>query len=121
MPRILVVDDDALQREVLAAALSAQGWTVRTAANGVEGLAALREEPPDVLVLDLMMPALDGPSLLEEMRADGRFAGVRVLVTTAMTSPHVARLLRPHATLFKPFGLAEFLRTIGTLAPPLHP
>ncbi len=111
-----MVDDDALQREVLSAALAAKGWTVRTAANGAAGLAALHEEVPDLLVLDLMMPELDGPSLLEAMRADRRFERVRVLVTTAVASPHVPRLLRPHATLFKPFGLAEFLRAIGSLA-----
>jgi CheY-like chemotaxis protein len=114
--RILVVDDDALQREVLSAALATKGWAVRTAANGAEGLAALRDEVPDLLVLDLMMPGLDGPSVLEAMRADPRFDRVRVLVTTAVASPHVPRLLKPHATLFKPFGLAEFLRAIGALA-----
>jgi CheY-like chemotaxis protein len=114
---ILVVDDSEIERELLSAGLSAIGYTVRSAANGIEALAAIRADPPDVLVLDLMMPGMDGPSLLEAMRRDPGLAGVRVVVTTGVVSPHVQRLLHPDATLFKPFPLPDLFRTVGRLVP----
>jgi len=116
--RVLVVDDNDLQRDLVADLLAGEGYDVATAADGVEGLAAARASPPDVLVLDLVLPRLDGASLLAEVRKDPRLAAARVIVTTGVQSPHVKRLLAPDATLFKPFGARELLGAVGALVPP---
>ncbi|MGC3998987.1 MAG: HAD-IA family hydrolase [Anaeromyxobacter sp.] len=114
--RVLVVDDNDVQRDVVADVLSAEGYQVQVAADGEEGLARLRADPPDVLVLDLMMPGLDGASLLNTLRADPALARIRVVVTTGIQTPHVTRLLKPDAVLFKPFGLRELLRAVADAA-----
>jgi DNA-binding response OmpR family regulator len=110
-----VVDDSDIQREVIADALTAEGYEVSVAADGQEGLAAARDSHPDVLILDLMMPGMDGAALLAEIRSDASFAGMRVVVTTGIHTPHVARLLRPDAILFKPFGPGELVGAVAGL------
>jgi CheY-like chemotaxis protein len=114
--RILVVDDNDLQREVVADLLSGEGHDVAVASSGAEALVALRARTPDVLVLDLMLPDMDGASVLEEARRDPALVGVRVLVTTAMQSAHVRRLVASDATLFKPFDLRELVTAVAQLA-----
>jgi DNA-binding response OmpR family regulator len=85
MKRILVVDDELGLADVLAATLSDVGYAVDTAANGVQGLELLaKEEPPDLVILDCMMPLLDGPGMLAAMRADPRVAGIPVVMMSAM-------------------------------------
>jgi DNA-binding response OmpR family regulator len=113
--RVLVVDDNDLQRDLVAEALSSEGYAVATAADGVDGLAVARASPPDVIVLDLLLPRLDGASMLAELRQDPRLSSTRVLVTTGIQSAHVKRLLSPDATLFKPFGADELLAAVAAL------
>ena len=103
-------------RDLVAEALALEGYVVETAADGVDGLAAARAAPPDVVVLDLVLPRLDGASMLAELRSDPRLAAARVLVTTGVQSPHVKRLLAPDATLFTPFGARELVAAVGELA-----
>jgi signal transduction histidine kinase/CheY-like chemotaxis protein len=85
--RILIVDDDRefvqLVKRMLAA--SGQSFQVRHAYNGARGLAALREERPDVLLLDLMMPEMDGFEVLATMREDPELASLPVVLLTATT------------------------------------
>lgn len=78
--RVLVVDDDIDILEALAAAL-ADNHRVATAVNGAAALALLQQEPFDALVLDLMMPVMDGETLIEQMRLHG--LGVPVLLASA--------------------------------------
>lgn len=114
---ILVAEDDPTQREVLADLLRDAGFRVATAADGESARSLLRARPPDVLILDVMMPGVDGPTLLREVREDPRCADVRVILTTGVHTPHVTRLLRPDAALFKPFGMAELLAAIRAVSP----
>jgi CheY-like chemotaxis protein len=115
---VLVVDDNDLQRAVVADALESEGYDVAVAANGAEALRAVRARAPDVLVLDLMLPDTDGATVLQDMRSDPALVGVRVVVTTGVHSPDVRRLLRADAALFKPFGMRELLMAIEeSLAP----
>jgi CheY-like chemotaxis protein len=66
---VLLVDDDAQIREVVQLTLEVVGgWNVRLAASGAEAVAAVREEAPDVILLDLMMPGLDGPATLSRLQ-----------------------------------------------------
>jgi CheY-like chemotaxis protein len=82
--RILLVDDNADSRELGTMALSHLGATVVTASNAREGLAMLAAEPPDVLLCDIVMPDGDGLWLIQEVRADSRFATVPAIALTAM-------------------------------------
>jgi len=116
-PRVLVVDDDPIHREAVAEILTGQGYAVEQAASGEECLAAARASRPDVLVLDLLLPGIDGAQVLEELRRDARLGGTRVVVTTAVRTAHIRRLLRPDAVLFKPFGVDELVLAVtGSLA-----
>ncbi len=114
--RVLVVDDDDLQRDVLADVLARAGYAVQVAADGVAALESVRASVPDVLVLDLLLPRLDGASVLAELRRDPELARVPVVVTTGIQTSHVRRLLGAQATLFKPFDPRELLDTVGDLA-----
>jgi CheY-like chemotaxis protein len=82
-PRILVVDDEADGREIIRAHLAGEPARLQMAANGREALACLEPEPPDLVVLDLGMPVLDGLAFLDLIRADPRFQKLPVLVVTA--------------------------------------
>ncbi len=79
---ILAVDDDAAMRAVLAATLRGQGFPVALAGSGEEGLERAQADLPAAIVLDLMMPGMDGFEMLERLRANSRTALVPVVVFT---------------------------------------
>jgi CheY-like chemotaxis protein len=83
--RVLVVEDDDATRAMVRQALERDGWHVTEAANGRIALAALAAARPDVLVLDLIMPEMDGFELLAEMRGRAEYRDIPALVLTAMT------------------------------------
>jgi DNA-binding response OmpR family regulator len=82
---LLLVDDEARIRRVLRLALEDEGYQVAEAANGYDALAALRREPPDVVLLDLMLPDRDGFAVCREIR---RTSDVPVIMVTARTDSH---------------------------------
>jgi len=79
----LVIEDDPASREVLRRTLEHDGWQVSEASNGREGLRVLEQELPDLILLDLMMPEMDGFAFVEALRANPAWAAVPVLVVTA--------------------------------------
>jgi len=83
--RILVVDDEAYNRELLNDLLERKGFEILLAKDGEEALAVLDKNPIDLVLLDLMMPNLDGYGVLERMRADTRMRHIPVLVISAMS------------------------------------
>ena len=78
--KILVVDDDLLSRTVLSVNLTEEGYTVETAENGRDGLLMLRQKPFDLVLLDLLMPEMDGFDVLKIMKADARLRHLPVIV-----------------------------------------
>lgn len=83
-PTVLVVDDDDSIREITQLALEAvAGWHVLTAASGAAGLDLARERQPDAVLLDLMMPVMDGRATFQALRADERTAHIPVVLVTA--------------------------------------
>lgn len=85
MQRILVIDDDPAVTSLLKRGLSYEGYAVETAASGESGLAMAREHPPDLVILDIMMPGLSGLDVLQRLRAaDERLP---VLLLTAKDAP----------------------------------
>lgn len=86
MKHILYVDDEADIREVAQMALELEpGFEVRCAASGAEALVVAREWRPDLIMLDVMMPELDGPSTLSRLRAEPSTAATPVIFITART------------------------------------
>lgn len=110
MNRIYVVDDEPDMVELLATVLKGEGHQVETYTDGRAALARVLEEPPDLLLLDLMMPDLDGFELLKLLRLDARGRNVMVLVVSARTG-HRAQLetlqLGANAYIYKPFSPRE--------------
>jgi len=116
---ILLIDDDQLIREVASASLERiGGFRVLTATNGPEGLEVAERELPDAVVLDVMMPEMDGPSTLAALRSKPTLAGIPVVFLTAKagTSEH-DRLMGLGATgvLVKPFDPLELPGQISAL------
>src|SRR5258708_24874927 len=81
--RVLLVEDDPVQRERVGAWLEDQHWVVQKAANGREALVRLEEEAPDVILLDLMMPEMDGFALVAALQKEARWRNIPVIVITA--------------------------------------
>ncbi|HYD97962.1 MAG TPA: SpoIIE family protein phosphatase [Alphaproteobacteria bacterium] len=109
--RVLVVDDNAINCELLVALLErARLSCIETATDGLEALAAIERFRPDLVLLDLMMPRLDGYEVCRRLRADARHADLPVLVQTSLTRPEDrARAFAAGATDFvtKPLNAAE--------------
>ncbi len=105
--RLLIIDDENDIREVAAMSLETmKGWDVLQASSGREGIRVAREKHPDAILLDVMMPDIDGPSTLEVLRQDPATASIPVLFLTAkVQSADRERLadLGVAAVLSKPF------------------
>lgn len=115
--RVLVVDDEPTIRDLVAEALREAGFETETAANGVEALTRMQRWRPDAIVLDLMMPRLDGTGFTELMRLNPRFADVPVLlVTAAYGAAQAAEQIGVQAWLAKPFELDALVDAVTNLA-----
>lgn len=118
MNRIYVVDDEPDMVELLATVLKGEGHEIETYTDGRAALARVLEEPPDLLLLDLMMPDLDGFELLKLLRLDSRGRNVVVLVVSARTG-HRAQLetlqLGANAYIYKPFSPRELATQVRHL------
>ena len=75
--RVLVVDDEQMLTDLLSMALRMEGWEVRTAGSGFDALQSARDFEPDAMVLDIMMPDLDGMAVLQRLRHSGNDVPVR--------------------------------------------
>ncbi len=111
-PSVLVVDDDASIREVAQASLElVGGWRVVTAADGHDAVETAAREAPDVVLLDVMMPGLDGPAVRAALESDTRTADIPVVFMTAKSDGLLAEehpttlglILKP----FDPMGLSD--------------
>jgi len=87
---ILVADDDELARMEIARSVEQQGHTVGLAENGTQALAAIRSQGFDLVLLDLLMPEMDGFAVLREMKADEALRSIPVIVVTAVGEPENA-------------------------------
>jgi CheY-like chemotaxis protein len=105
--KILIIDDEDDIREVAALSLeSVAGWQVVTANSGAQGIARALEEMPDAILLDVMMPGMDGPTTFRQMQATPQLAAIPVLLLTAKVQASDQRAfadLGVKAVLFKPF------------------
>lgn len=105
--KVLIVDDDEAIREVVATCLElVGGFDVRTAASGAEGFDVALAELPDAILLDVMMPGMDGPALFRKLQAEPRTAAIPVVLLTAKAQAadrEALGALGVAAVLTKPF------------------
>jgi two-component system, OmpR family, alkaline phosphatase synthesis response regulator PhoP len=116
MPRILVVEDSADLADGIAENLRFDGYDVRIAGDGPRGLALAREWPADLLILDLMLPIMDGYEVLKSLRAGGSRIPVIILTARAEEADKI-RGFRLDADQYvtKPFGVLELLERVRSL------
>ncbi|MFE7859419.1 response regulator transcription factor [Streptomyces sp. NPDC057403] len=113
---VLVVDDDAAIRRSLERGLRLSGFAVRTAGSGSDALAAVRDSPPDVLVLDVSMPGMSGIEVCERLRGDGQDLPVLMLSALDETADRIAGLQAGGDDyLVKPFALQELVLRLRAL------
>lgn len=116
--RVLVVDDDPDLRGLMQVMLESEGCEVVTAPDGAEGLRCARALEPNLIVLDLMMPVLDGWGFRAEQLGDPRISKIPVVVTTAAPEKQArAAALRPQAFLRKPLDFDAFTALVRRLRP----
>jgi DNA-binding response OmpR family regulator len=114
-PLVLVVEDDPSVRGLLETLLSAEGYEVATASDGLAGLVKISAKPPAAVLLDLMMPDLGGERVLRELRSDAHLADVPVIVVTgkAEAVPALRAELGDDSVFLKPFAVQELLDRVS--------
>jgi len=111
---ILVVDDDPSIRDVVASLLQMEGYDVLTASNGLEALRVIERQMPDLVVLDMRMPVMDGWTFVEKLHQRG--LDVPLLVLTATQDAHLwAEQVGAEDFLEKPFEITSLLESVERL------
>jgi two-component system response regulator MprA len=114
--RVLVADDDRAIRESLVRALELHGYEVESAPDGAAALALVRERPVDMMILDVMMPSIDGLTVCRVLRAERDRVPILMLTARTETSDRVAGLdAGADDYLVKPFALEELLARVRAL------
>lgn len=117
-PRILVVDDEPGTVDVMIAVLTDARYVVTGVADGRAALASMASMAPDLVLLDFVMPVMDGGETLRTMRASAELATVPVVVMSGLPEAIVKRKCRKYEDfLRKPFSLDELLATVRRLTP----
>jgi DNA-binding response OmpR family regulator len=114
---ILVIDDDLAALDLSRRVLSREGYRVRTSSSGSEGLAMARQHRPDLVVLDVMMPGLDGWQVLHSLRGDAVLGSVPVLMLSMLNEHELGLLLGASGYLVKPVASAELTAVVRDLLP----
>ena len=116
MPRILIVDDEFGIAEALTDVLGPLGYATAVAENGRLGLQAVAKEPPDLILLDVMMPVMSGPEMLQALKADARHRDIPVVLMSAVSNTSISRELHRQAAGFlqKPFTYDELMSVLAS-------
>jgi two-component system chemotaxis response regulator CheY len=116
-PTVLIVDDEAATRKMLVEVLSLEGFPTETAANGQEALDILSRSGPRVILLDLLMPVLDGWGVMASLDAQPETrAQHKIILVSAWTNLENANTLAVDGRLAKPFTVPQLLSLIEPLA-----
>ena len=116
--RVLVVDDEPDLVRILEFGLKAAGYQVETANDGQEGLKKAREQKPDIILLDLMLPKLDGYKVCRLLKFDERYKHIPIMILSARTQEgdqNLAHEMGANRFLTKPYEFAEILQHIQAL------
>ncbi len=117
MPRILIIDDEDDIREVTQLSLEIiAGWETLVASSGVEGLQLAAQEKPDAILLDVMMPEMDGPTTFKKLQSDPTTQSIPVILLTAKVRSHQSKDqfsdLGVAGVIAKPFEATELVNQI---------
>lgn len=118
MARILIADDKASSRELIRTVLESAGHSIIEAADGLQALDEIREQTPDLIILDIHMPGMDGIRVTQELQIDARLAAIPILALTASAMPEDRqRALAAGVTVYltKPISLAGLRREVARL------
>ena len=121
MPLILLVEDDPPIQDVIIRILTRAGYEVITASNGVTALEVLEHQTPDLIILDIYMPILDGRQFMHEYRQRPGLLAPILVITGAGYAPQRAAPLGAAGYLDKPFALKELLAKVAELIGPPTP
>lgn len=114
--RILVVDDDKLLRSLFGRLLESNGYHVRTASDGVEGLQVAADFAPHLILLDVHMPRMEGNQMLEHLRNSDWGKDIKVILATASTGIHtLPHVEQADVLLHKPILTRELLNMVSRL------
>ena len=119
--QMVVIEDDPDLRKLIQVTLQfTAGWDVATAADGPAGIAAVRTRRPDAVVVDLMLPGMDGYAVCRALKADAATAAIPLVLVTARKDIDEAEARRAGAAgvIFKPFSLDDFSGRIEALCAP---
>jgi len=119
--RILVIEDEPNISEAIRFILTRNGWEVEVEADGLAALSRLRADPPDALILDLMLPDMDGFEVLRNLRADAPTRDLPVLMLTAKgqsADRDLAARLGVTRFMTKPFANAEVVSALQDMVGP---
>ena len=114
--RVLIVDDEPDIRATVSAMLEIEGYGVAEAANGADALAVVEAHPPDVILLDMRMPVLDGWGFAAEMRRRNHAIPI-VVMTAARDAARWAEEVAAAAFVAKPFGYDDLIAAVERAAP----
>jgi len=117
LPKVLVVDDDPAILEICSDLLQTEGYTVSVATNGQQALEQIRTDPPQVILMDIMMPVLDGVEACRQVKANPATAEIPVVLMSARTNltRQSQELASADALVAKPFDIDHLLNTIHDL------
>lgn len=115
MKTLLVVDDEVGITEALEEILREEGFHVLTALNGKEALECIAKRRPDLILLDYMMPVMDGSELLAVLRRDAAYQDIPVLLMSFIPRFSIPLDCKPTAFLRKPFRIEQLLAEVGRL------
>jgi signal transduction histidine kinase/CheY-like chemotaxis protein len=110
---LLVIDDDPSSRELLQRMLEKEGYTVRLAPNGPDGIAAAKQHKPDLITLDVMMPSMDGWAVLSALKADPATADIPVVMLTMVEDRPMGFALGATEYLTKPVQKSRVLEAVS--------
>jgi CheY-like chemotaxis protein len=111
---ILIVDDEAAFREIFSAKLTADGFSVDTAENGELGLEKAKKIKPDLILMDVRMPTMDGPTAVLKLRADPEIKDTKIAFLTSLGDPRM-EMQEMNSKLSQDFGAQGYLRKTDDL------
>ncbi|MBN2135441.1 MAG: response regulator [Acidobacteria bacterium] len=118
MKKILVIDDERYINRLIEFNLGDEGYEVLTELSGAAGLENMKKNNPDLVILDIAMPEMDGLEVLQKMKEDHSLAGIPVIILTAKVMEEVekkAKALHADAFLTKPFSPADLIEVVGKI------